>query len=356
MSVNRYTTPATLDAMKGKWGFAYDDKCCCSLSELLDVCIVNLQNGDILIYNEVEGCWENGPVPPGAPICMPDLCDVCYDPPAVNPIDGQFLVYLGPPDDCWQNKDVEVCEDVVAGAFEYKRSAEIYDLPGPITVVVTKYNQYSAGMSVANSTHTIFVNSSLLLAGANIDIDLATNNGDISGTNTTQANWVAWNNTFVPPFVSPTLETPEIEIPANTCGRVAIHHLSYAKLLSEKIDNGSLGVFFRLINVADATDIHYFTSLSQRTTPPYAVSPLLPNYQPYAWEITEVGSHSYGDNTLPIAADAAIRTYRMEVYFYISPRYIDHTVSPVQNGLVVDPFEIEPYFFLTFEKDNINVV
>ena len=367
MSSIRYTTPATLEAMKGKWGFAYDEKCCCSLSELLDVCIVNLQNGDILIYNDVEECWENGPVPPGPPICMEDLCDVCYDPPATDPTDGQFLVYVGPPDDCWQNKDVEVCEDVVTGAFENLRAAEIYEvLPGPILVIVSVYTQYPAAMPITNAVHNIWLNSAHEApnTGLNFSNDLSYYNGNLAqacyGPN---HFWYGYNGGYTPILPAPGVSTPHITIPEGVCGRVAIHNMSYAKLFSDKVDNGSLGVFFKITNIADPTDEYHFMTRSQRTVADgYNTGspnpPPLDWWQPYAWEITEVGSHSYGDNTVEMLPNPIVpgdRTYRLMVFYYTSPRYIDHTVNPVQSGNVLNAFEIEPFFYLTFEKDNINI-
>ena len=86
-----FNTPQQLSSVNGRWGFAIDkDR---TLNDLSDVNLTNLQDGDVIIWNNVTMMWENGPQGSGVET-LGDLTDVEPDGGLGSTV-GDRLTYVG---------------------------------------------------------------------------------------------------------------------------------------------------------------------------------------------------------------------------------------------------------------------
>jgi hypothetical protein len=293
-----FNTPQQLGAVLGRWGYAIiDEECDCALSELTDVNIENVQNGDILIYNSLTMKWENGPIPIPS-ISLDDLTDVTI----TTPLDCQLLQYDATAMQ-WKNETVNIQERDVSGQPEFIRG---------ISTIRFAFNM------VLNNTQTFTV------VGSDIY------NGMYSGFAKGRLDFVAglaWNPYDASIYIDAT----------DDCIGLSLSSLQEPRLKAGKISNGSVGVNFR---IKSGANIIYFQNRAIDTTG------VLDYYLPLAWEINESGaSWQSGQNSVgsglvnPVAG-----LYGLEVCIYCSPRVGS---TEVDLNDITDLFEIEPFWVIT---------
>ena len=91
-----------------------------ALSDLTDITFGTLNDGDILVYNNGGGIWENVAPPATGATSLDELSDVVIGTPATD----QFIMYSGSE---WINQNVTFLDDILALGFPTKGDIIVYN-------------------------------------------------------------------------------------------------------------------------------------------------------------------------------------------------------------------------------------
>lgn len=323
MTTRNFCTPQQLTSISGRYGYYIEDDCC-SLSNLSDVNLNNLQNGDILCYNETTQLWENCPQSSGGV--------------------------------------TKACPDDQGGLVQYFRLGQrfigppIIDKPAVLTTGMSLLN-----IPIANFTAGVGTNGTILGTGMN--------NYYVRGSSIMtyqDLNHPDLDDLFVnicpinPPIITPDLgnigynnASPYILIEPNECYRIRYGCSSNPKLKAGALDDGVLGMVFRLIAISVPAGERDPVVYTPHVTYPFQTKNYLPDeYQPCYFCVTETGSYSFSDNSIVITNTdpTAPYYYQLQCIYFQGMRFNTTTNTTLQGINVQGLFEIEPFFYLTKER------
>lgn len=305
-TTRNFCTPQQLTSISGRYGY-YIEEDCCTLNNLSDVNLDNLQNGDILCYNETTQLWEN-----------------CPQAGAVTKA-------------CPQDESQEIAY--------YRLGARIIVPPAPALDITVKIGSRPFRIPRANFT-----------AGTGTD---GMNNYDVRGiaiSAYTNLKDAALDNLWIqvgainPPISTPDQNTidknntsPQITLPTGECNKVTFHCITSPKLKAGALDDGNLGMVFRLSST-DVAGYHFYfqQDIGVGIAADTAIS--------YMW-ITECDSHSYSSNSVIVDNQTPATKFKLEAILYQGIIFQSSGTNTTLQGINVQGlFEIEPFFYLTKER------